>query len=341
MYIAAALVAIVIGLSVSGFILYDGQGQPAKAGASPPVDKSGYYKSLDLGLARQATYTNKPITVVKDLGVLNNVRESVVSFGVPKDGLNEYGLMTLPLQKLPAGKKYPVIVLCHGYVTPQAYSTLNDYTTDMDFYSQHGFAVIKPDYRGNGLSLTDGTPDGAYYSMSYNTDVMSLIAAIKQTSFLDDKNISIWGHSMGGYIALRAAVISPDIKNVILLSAPVGTAEDMYGSYMPVSDANNPTALEIRNNELTAHGTPLSDPTYWNSASPLNYLKDTKAYIQIHVGSNDQIVPPQFSIDLSDKLTSLKKPHQYFVYAGADHGLVTQREAIWQRSLEVLNAKKH
>lgn len=302
-----------------------------------PSSTNAYYRSLDLSEARQATYSNKPIETIKDLGKRNSVKRHLISFDVPKDGLTEYGLMTLPTTGAPLSSKYPVIILCHGYSDPQAYSTLESYIDDMTFYSQHGFAVIKPDYRGNGFSLTAGTPDGAYYSMSYNTDVMSLIAAIKKTPYLDAGKISIWGHSMGGYVALRAAVLSQDIKNVILLSAPVGTPQDMYSGYTAVSDTENPTAQEIRNIQLALHGTPLSNPGFWNKTSPLTYLaKGDKRHFQIYVGSKDEIVPPKFSADLNKVLSADKIAHDYVVYKGAFHGLGRQRPSVWQRSLPVL-----
>jgi dipeptidyl aminopeptidase/acylaminoacyl peptidase len=302
-----------------------------------PSSAASDYKSLDLAVAKTATYSNGPITVIKDFGVSNNVHKELISFDVPKDGLSEYGLMTLPANQ--PDSKYPVIILCHGYASPQAYSTLETYLEDMSFYSRHGFAVIKPDLRGNGFSLADGTPDGAYYSMSYNTDVMSLIAAVKSTSYLDSSNLSLWGHSMGSYVALRAGVLSPDVKNVILLASPVGTPQNMYADYTAISDTNNQIAQEIRNDQLTAHGTPLSNPSFWNKTSPLNYLKGLKARVQIHVGTNDKIVPPKFSDDLDKALSAQHIPHQYFIYKGGQHGLVRQRTTIWDRSLQLLQSK--
>lgn len=307
-----------------------------KAGetSTAQVSKQDYYKSLDLGLARQAVYTNQAVSYVHDLGVTNGVKQAVISFKVPKDHLTEYGLMTLPNQPAPAGG-YPVLILCHGYANPKTYSTTKYYLPDMEFYSRNSFAVIKPDFRGQGLSRSSGTPDGAFYSMAYNTDVMSLIAAIKQTSYLNKNSISIWGHSMGAYIALRAAVVSPDIKNVILLSTPVDNARKLF-SRIAVSDRSNTSAKSIKDYMLQKYGNPYSNPGFWDSASPMNYLKDTNAFIQIHVGASDRVVPPQYSADLNSALEKLKKPHQYFVYPHGSHGLVSERELIWQRSLKVL-----
>jgi dipeptidyl aminopeptidase/acylaminoacyl peptidase len=203
----------------------------------------------------------------------------------------------------------------------------------MEFYSQRGYTVIKPDLRGQGLSIGAGSADGAYYSMAYNTDLMSLISAVKLTDNLNANKINLWGHSMGAYIALRASVLSPDIKNTVLLAGPVGSVRDMYNAYVAISDTGNQTAGAIRAAVLTAKGTPNSNPEYWEKTSPLNYLDKSKSFYQIHIGSSDRIVPPKFSADFDAVLSNLNKPHEYFVYQGGDHGLLGLRSSIWARSV--------
>jgi dipeptidyl aminopeptidase/acylaminoacyl peptidase len=307
--------------------------QPAKNNITAPA--SDAYRNLDLRVASRAVFSSPAVSQYKDLGVINGVRKSIISFSVPKDNLTEYGMMTLPTTPAPAGG-YPVIILLHGYYDPWNYPTQTAFVEDMTFYSQHGFAVLKPDFRGQGLSIPAGSPEGAYYSMAYNTDAMSLIAAAKHTPNLDKSNINLWGQSMGGYVALRAAVLSPDVKNVILLSAPVAPIQEMFTAYVAISDTANSVASSIRAAQLDQHGTPLTNPGYWENTSPINFLDKTPAYIQIHVGTNDQIVPPKFSADLDVALTKLNRPHEYYVYQGIGHGLLTPRDIIWSRSLAAL-----
>jgi dipeptidyl aminopeptidase/acylaminoacyl peptidase len=323
------------------FIEVDYISHRGEGGSSSSVgtEHQNDYKNLNISIARQAEYSSETINQVSDLGVHSNVRLRVFSFGVPHDNLTEKGLMSLPQAPPPAGG-YPVVILLHGYANPQVYSTEKAYLPDMIFYSQHGFAVLKPDLRGQGLSLPDGQPEGAYYSMAYNTDTLSLVAAAKNTNYLDGKRINLWGHSMGAYVALRAAVISPDINNVVLIAAPVGYIKDMFTAYVAISDTYNSVAANIRLEQLDLHGTPLTNPQFWEATSPLSYLKDTKAYVQIHVGTADDIVPPHFSADLDQALTKAGKPHQYYVYYGGGHGLMAHRDLIWQRSLDLLNKNK-
>ena len=149
-----------------------------------------FSRSLDLRVIAKNVYPSSPLLVVKKLGTADGVTQVIVSFKVPVDGLIEYGLMFLPSTNKPTNG-YPSVVLCHGYTNPSSYITTANYIDDMLFYAQKGFVVIKPDYRGQGVSLNNGQADSGYYSMSYNTDVMSLISALKQTKYIDKSNINL------------------------------------------------------------------------------------------------------------------------------------------------------
>lgn len=296
---------------------------------------TGFSRSLDLRVAAKNTYPSDPVTVVQDLGSTAGISKKTFSFKVKADGLTEYGLMVMPsVAAPPAG--FPVVILCHGYASPTDYSTLDSYIADMDFLASHGFAVLKPDFRGQGLSINQGQADSAYYSMAYNTDIMSLLTAVKKTPYLDKTNINVWGHSLGAYIGLRAAVLSRDIKNLILLAGPIASLKTMYLTYIPPSDENNLYALKTRNEAFSKYGNPAENNAFWNAASPTNYLSRIQAHIQIHVGALDQTVPPELSADLDSALTKDKIKHDYYVYPDGNHSLASDRILIWARALQIL-----
>jgi dipeptidyl aminopeptidase/acylaminoacyl peptidase len=333
-------VCLVVGLAVS-FLVYSSYHQHIEAGQYKVSDTyigENLGHSLDLKLAAKASYRSSPLKVIRNVESADGLLEKEVGFEVKSDNLNEYGLMVLPTSPKPA-HGYPVVVLLHGFASPRDYLTDQAYLSDMNFYAENGFAVIKPDFRGQGLSIGSGLPDSAYFSMVYNTDTMSLISSIKQTDYLDSSNISLWGHSMGAYIALRAAVLSKDVKNVILLAAPVDSLTKMYLTYVPPSDSQDPYALSTRSEVFAKYHTPTENSRFWYDASPINLLNQIKAHIQIHVAVNDQTVPPEFSEDLDAALTKASIPHQYFVYADGRHSLLDDRTPIWQRSLALLQGK--
>lgn len=340
-YVTAVLAGLVLCVSLLGGTIYSIDSHVDKeVGLFPPggtYSGENYHNDLDLTVAAKAVYPSAPLKIVQSLGAPGGLPEKIVSFKVIDDNLTEYGLMTLPPGKAPA-QGWPAIILCHGYTNPARYSELNTYMSDMRFYSSHGFAVIKPDYRGQGRSIHAGEATSAYYSMAYNTDVMSLISSLKQTSYINKSNLNLWGHSLGSYIALRAAVLSPDIKNLIMLSGPVDSLNKMYLSYEPPSDENNFNALITRQQVFNKYGPPTENTIFWRNASPINFVSRIKAHIQIHVGELDNIVPPQFSADLDAALDKAGIPHGYYSYQYGDHGLLGQRGEIWARSLKILDA---
>lgn len=337
-FLALTLLALVAAACV--FIVYDLRHDHKEAGQFNVSDTyigEDLNQSLDLKLAAKASYPSSALGIYKDLGTIDGLHQQIFSFDVAIDKLTEYGLIVKPLGPAPA-HGYPAIILLHGYANPTRYSTQASYLQDMEFYASHGFIVIKPDYRGQGLSIKSGLPDSAYYSMAYNDDVMSLITAVQKTAYIDKSNINIWGHSLGAYIGLRAAVLSKAIKNLILLSGPVDSLANMYLSYVPPSDENNPYALATRNEVFSKYGVPVQNSRFWYDASPINFVSQIHAFIQIHVGSLDQTVPPQFSADLDAALTKAHIKHQYFVYPDGDHSLEGQRPLIYPRTLQILSA---
>ncbi len=338
-YVTALLAGVIVcSLLLGGTIHSIDNSLGKEVGVFPPgatYNGANYHNDLDLTVASRASFPSAPLGVIKSLGSPGGIPEKIVSFKVTDDNLTEYGVMTLPPGKMPA-KGWPAIILCHGYTNPARYSELGTYISDMRFYSTHGFAVIKPDYRGQGRSLHAGQANSGYYSMAYNTDVMSLISSLKQTGFIDKSNLNLWGHSFGAYIALRAAVLSPDIKNVIMLSGPVDSLSKMYLSYSPPSDENNLNALKTRQDVFNKYGPPTENTIFWRNASPINFVSLIKAHLQIHVGEQDQIVPPVFSADLDAALTKAHISHGYYTYKDGQHSLSAQRPQIWSRSLQLL-----
>lgn len=340
-YFSHWLMAILLTLTVIGlgsFIVYmfwHSHREVGQYGISDIYPSENLHKSLDLKLAFKAKYPSAPIKVVKELGGDGSVRQRLISFEVKNDNLTEFALVMQPAAEPPA-QGFPVLILLHGYMHPQSYMTDLSYTSDMRYYAQNGFMVIKPDLRGQGESFKAGRADSAYYSMSYNTDVLSLISAIRQTNGADKSNINLWGHSMGAYIALRAAVLSPIIKNIILLAAPVDSLETMYLTYIPPSDENNPLALATRVEVFSKYGTPTENQRFWYDASPINFVSRIKGNVQIHAGLLDGLVPPEFSASLRDALGRAKVSYQYYEYPYGSHSLIESRPDIYQRSLKVM-----
>lgn len=298
---------------------------------SPPEDP------LSLQFMRAQNYLGSDITIEQTLSPGSNYSRYIVSF--TSDGLKQFALMTIPNGNKPPGG-FPVIIFNHGYIIPEKYTPDGNYIAHVDALSKEGYIVFKPNYRGNGKS--EGTPGSTYFSPNYAIDDLNAIASIKKYPDANPNRIGIWGHSMGGNIALRVSEISPDIKVVVIWGGVVGSYNDIiYNwqnkvSYQPASED-----LYLRNLGLSTflakYGTPTKNPDFWNSIDPTMNLNLINASFQIHVGLADPQVPPDFSKSLYNKLNLQGKYVEYFEYPGANHDINQSFSQAMQRTIDFFN----
>ncbi|GEP91581.1 Pimeloyl-ACP methyl ester carboxylesterase [Chitinophaga terrae (ex Kim and Jung 2007)] len=106
----------------------------------------------------------------------------------------------------PNGK---TIVLLHGKNFSGAYwdSTAAD-------LSNNGYRVIIPDQIGFGKSSKPKTFQYSFQQLAQNTKALLDTLGIKKTAIL--------GHSMGGMLATRFALMYPDVTEKLILENPIG-----------------------------------------------------------------------------------------------------------------------
>ena len=112
---------------------------------------------------------------------------------------------------------------------------------------------------------------------------------------------------MGGWIALRSMVTSPDIKAGVIWGGVVAPYEDLFTRWRR-GDGPTPTPNPYRSrgrwrNSLTIrYGTPDENPEFWQSLSANYFLDDLSGPIQLHHARGDATVPVEFSEILYDAL---------------------------------------
>jgi dipeptidyl aminopeptidase/acylaminoacyl peptidase len=138
--------------------------------------------------------------------------------------LKIYALLTVPEGEVPAGG-WPAIVFNHGYIPPDIYRTTERYIAYVDKLARSGYIVFRIDYRGHDQSQGEAT--GAYGNPGYLVDVLNAVASIKKLPQANPERIGMWGHSLGGFLTLRAMVISKDIKAGVIWAGVVGSYPDL------------------------------------------------------------------------------------------------------------------
>ena len=159
---------------------------------------------------------------------------------------------------------WPAIVFNHGYIPPEQYRTTERYIAYVDWLARAGYVVFRIDYRGNASS--EGDPAGAYGSPGYTVDVLNAVASLKRFPQANPDKIGMWGHSMGGYLTLRAMVISPDIKAGVIWAGVVGSYSDLLYRWRHTGAAPtpDPTRQSWRRAWIAEFGTPDENPQFWD-----------------------------------------------------------------------------
>jgi len=265
------------------------------------------YRGLTIPDLRSRSYGTGTIQFEPEQRVSS--RFSRYFFDYPSDGISVHGFLDLPHGEGP----FPVVLVLHGYIDPALYQTLTYTTRYADSLAGEGFLVLHPNFRNYPPSDPGPNP----FRVGYAVDVLNLIALIEKQAGqpgplenADPKSVGLFGHSMGGGIALR----------VITAQAPVQAAV-VYASMSADDQLNFEKIYEWSDGQRGAaeFNTPVEDLA---RISPINYLDGIEAAVSIHHGAADRLVPPEWSEDLCRRLTELEKIVECFSYPGEPHTFI-------------------
>ena len=126
----------------------------------------------------------------------------------------------------PTKGRHPAVVLIHGSSTPSR----NDFRFYGDLFVRRGIAALIYDKRAgadlSGASRVD--------LRDLAKDTLAAVELLKARADIDPKQIGLWGHSEGGWVAPIAAAQSKDVAFVISFSGPGVT----YAEVNKFADAN-------------------------------------------------------------------------------------------------------
>lgn len=127
-------------------------------------------------------------------------------------------------------QKHPTLLLLHGFPG-------NERNLDLaQVVRSHGWNVIYFDYRGSWGS------EGKFTFQHCVEDVVNVVAWCKQNADkfqIDTANIALFGHSMGGFVCLKALEFLPGVKKGFALST-----WDIYSSVKSAPGENKAKTME-------------------------------------------------------------------------------------------------
>ncbi|MFW5704170.1 MAG: alpha/beta hydrolase family protein [Patescibacteria group bacterium] len=271
---------------------------------------------------REKIYPGSEITIVERLPDTLSYEQYLTTY--ESEGLTINALLTVPIGEQPEDG-WPVIIFNHGYIPPEVYRTTERYEAYVDGFARNGYVVFKPDYRGHGSS--EGEPGGAYFSPGYTEDVLNAVSSVKKLEYVDTESIGMWGHSMGGYLTLRAMVIRDDIQAGVIWAGVIGTYQEIYDFWQSRETDWKPSEREQnarrRSSEdvVRKYGVPSTDSPFWRSITPVNYINDISGPLQLHQGTADKEVPVVYHRTVEAEMKEAGKTVEAYEYEGADHNL--------------------
>jgi fermentation-respiration switch protein FrsA (DUF1100 family) len=281
---------------------------------------------MSIQALRERTYPGSEIVIEQELEPGANYHRYYASY--LSDGLKIYALLTVPDGEMPAGG-WPAIVFCHGYIPPQVYRSTEMYVGHVDTLSRYGYIVLRIDYRGNDRS--EGEAVSAYDGPGYTVDVLNAVASLRRFAQANPNKIGMWGHSMGGFLTLRAMVISRDVKAGVIWAGVVASYDDLIDHWFkPYSQAVSEWILQ--------YGTPEQNPDFWNSLSANSYLADLSAPLQLQHGTADGEVPLAFSENLAEAIGAAGRTAELYTYKDNDHNIEQAFSTAIYRSVLFFNA---
>jgi dipeptidyl aminopeptidase/acylaminoacyl peptidase len=296
---------------------------------SPTPDPWASYAPYTIAGLRSRTYGSAgAITIISVLEETPNFTRYL--FAYPSDGLRITGMLNQPKGAGP----FPVVILNHGYYPLDVYQTGNGSKLAADYLANRGFLTLAPDFRSHAGS--DDAPN--LFRAGHVIDTLNLIPLAQKLPEAQPGPIGMWGHSNGGAITAKVIVVSDQIAAAVIYSPASSNIAEDYRFRVERSRSRNGQPPGQRSGvidrvEVEFPVTPDQAPDLYERLSPLPYLNNVSAPVQIHWGTADETVPAKWPGDLLAGLQAAGKPVEYFAYAGQPHSFVGAANQLYLRRM--------
>jgi dipeptidyl aminopeptidase/acylaminoacyl peptidase len=214
---------------------------------------------------------------------------------------------------LDRSKPSPAIIWVHGDGINQNYDGWHinrDYGVYYSFHQylvQQGYVVLSVDYRGS-IGYGRDWRQGHYRDLGGKDygDIAAGVEYLKSLGYVDAARVGIWGLSYGGFMALQALTVTPELFRCAIDVAGVEDWNDWY---------RDPGGPWIRGRM----GTPEENQELYRRLSPIYHVDRVVRPLLVLHGTSDVNVPFLESVRLIDQMTKLNKPVEFVMYPGEYH----------------------
>jgi dipeptidyl aminopeptidase/acylaminoacyl peptidase len=209
-----------------------------------------------------------------------------------------------------ANRALPVIVSVHGGPEGQERPAFNP---TYQYFLSRGYAVLAPNVRGStGYGKTYTHLDDVKLREDSVKDLAAAVEWLKTSGGADARRIAVMGGSYGGYMALAAITLYPEMW---------AAAVEMYGISNFETNLRNTSGYRRRQRERE-YGTLAGDLEFLRSVSPIYKVNRIKAPLLVFQGKNDPRVPYTESEQIVQALRARNAPVEYTLFDDEGHGFV-------------------
>lgn len=257
--------------------------------------------SLETGEARQLTHSHQGVPP-------DAMVEPELFHFASFDGLSIPAFVYRP-KGIKDGTKVPVIINIHGGPEGQYQPT---YQPVMQYFVQHGYAVIAPNVRGSsGYGKSYMALDDVEKRLDSVKDIVALREHIATIPDLDATKIALIGGSYGGYMVLACMTFYPK-----LWVAGV----DVVGIVNFITFLEN-TAGYRRALREAEYGSLENDRAVLEKISPIHSIENIEAPLLVIHGANDPRVPLSEAEQVVSRLKAAGRRVELLVYPDEGHGI--------------------
>jgi uncharacterized protein len=255
------------------------------------------------------------------------------------------GILTVPKK----AAAYPIVVFVHGSGPQDMDETFGPNKPFKDLASglaSKGIASIR--YVKRTMLYTREFAGTFTVKEEVMDDALAAIALARTIPAANKKQIYLLGHSLGGMMAPKAAVLAPDLKGVILLAAPARKLTDLIveqTKYMFELEKDTTKAgklqldsvvKELNKSRITKLGTLKPDSSifglpaaYWVDLNLYNQVATAKKLVSQRIfvaqGANDSQVSVA-DYNLWKTVLAAKKTATLKLYPELNHMMITQKD---------------
>jgi dipeptidyl aminopeptidase/acylaminoacyl peptidase len=267
----------------------------------------------DLWLLSLETGHFRPLTVSLPADVDKNALPMPVEIVYP--GLDD-GIQVPALLYRPATIPAPAVVNIHG--GPNWHYSLS-WNPLMTHLASLGWVVLAPNYRGStGYGRTWQTANYKDMGGCDARDVAAGAQYLIRAGLVEPGKIAITGRSHGGFLTMSCLTQYPELW-------AAGSGVVPFFDWLA---SHSVSREDLQHWNIENMGDPVENEVLWYERSPYNFLDRVAAPVQIICGGLDPRCPPSDSIAARDKLLTLGKSVEFWLYPDEGHSFLQMENVL-------------